>query len=394
MPSTPIESPPARRPGLARRLHGALMPDYNTKATVYWWTMVLLGFAVLAGAVARLIAQPFGTQFQILFGCGVALLAGLFPVRVPGSKNSFAAGEVFIMLLLLLHGPAAAVLGAAAEAFVGSARTSKRWTSRLVSPTTAAVSMAVVGGLFQFVTTRLPVGGALGEALVLVLAMLFGIANFMLNTVLITLVIQFKRNERLGLQAYFSSFGWVGITYSASALIAGLLYLAFKTTGIGVMVGAVPIIILMLVMLHYHFRQRESDDKAQLLRVEAAEREAAQSARHLLELRNSEQRFHAAFSHAAIGMALVADDGEVLQANAAMYALLGTNEQRLLGQRFQTLVHAEDVAMLQQQWQALLDGEVSENATELRCRRPSGADVWVAMHSGHFAEQRREPRLA
>ena len=28
-------------------LHRALMPDYNRKATVYWWTVVLLGVAAL-----------------------------------------------------------------------------------------------------------------------------------------------------------------------------------------------------------------------------------------------------------------------------------------------------------------------------------------------------------
>jgi hypothetical protein len=26
-----------------QRLHQALMPDYNRKATIYWWAMVLLG---------------------------------------------------------------------------------------------------------------------------------------------------------------------------------------------------------------------------------------------------------------------------------------------------------------------------------------------------------------
>ena len=46
----------------------------------------------------------------------IAMLAGVFPVRIPRSKNSFAAGEVFIFLLLLLHGPAAATLAAAGEA--------------------------------------------------------------------------------------------------------------------------------------------------------------------------------------------------------------------------------------------------------------------------------------
>ena len=363
------------------------MPDYNRKATVYWWTLVLLGCGVLVLALRHLVSLPMGLLLQVLFGCGVAMLAGLFPVRVPGSKNSFAAGEVFIMLLLLLHGPLAAALGAAGEAFVGSARTSKRWTSRLVSPATASVSMLTVGTLFQQVTGWLPVGGAFGEALVLVLAMAFAVLHFMFNTLLITSVVQLKRNEGPNWQALVASFGWVGTTYAASALIAGLLFLSFKATGIGVMAGAVPIIMVLLVMLHYHFRQRESDDKAQALRIEAAEREAAQAARHLSQLRDSEQRFHSAFSHAAIGMALVTDKGHVLQANVAMLNLLGCTEAELIGHDFQDFVHPDDTGTLGAQWHSLLSHTGVDAVVEIRCRRPRGQHVVVALHSGHFSDR-------
>ena len=256
MLTTPSETPPPRQPRPWQRLHAALMPDYNPKATAYWWTLVALGSAVLFYSMARLSRLPLEIQIQILFGCGVAMLAGLFPVRIPGSKNSFAAGEVFILLLLLMQGPAAAALAAACEAFIGSARTSRRWTSWLASPSTAGVSMMLVGSGFQCLVQAFNLDGALGEALVLTLAMVSAVAHFGVNTFLITMVMHLKRNEPLRLAAFLSNFGWVGTTYAASALIAGLLYLTFKATGIGVMAGAVPIIILLLVMLHYHFRQR------------------------------------------------------------------------------------------------------------------------------------------
>ena len=58
------------------------------------------------------------------------------------------------------------------------------------------------------------------------------------------------------------NFGWVGIAYAASSLIAGLLYLAFRTVGIGVLVAGVPIIVMLLSMLHIYFRKRELDDAA------------------------------------------------------------------------------------------------------------------------------------
>ena len=413
------QPPPLRPPGPAgrwwQRLHAALMPDYNAGATTYWWTMVLLGAGVQVHAVSLLLPLGIGMQAQVLFGCAVAMLAGLFPVRIPGSKNSFAAGEVFIMLLLLMQGPAAAALAAAGEAFVGAARSSRRWTSRLVSPATAGVSMLLMGSAFRAATEQLNLGGAYQEAMVVLLAMLFAIGHFGLNTLMITCVMHLKRNEPLRLTAFLSSFGWVGTTYAVSALIAGLLFMAFKATGIGVMAGAVPIIILLLVMLHYHFRQRESDEQSQAVRIDAAEREAAQSARHLQQLRESELRFHSAFSHAAIGMALVSTSGQVLQANPALSALLGCAVDALVGRDFKTFVHDEDLGILARQWQALLawDGNQidagppqvdlhphggadaasrrprgqADTTVELRCLRPSGETVYVAMHSGHFSDR-------
>ena len=92
---------------------------------------------------------PRAALLQVLAGAAVAMLAGFFPVRIPRSKNSFAAGEIFIFLLLLLHGPAAAALAAAGEALVGSWRTSKRWTSRIASPAMAALAMFLAGSLLQ-----------------------------------------------------------------------------------------------------------------------------------------------------------------------------------------------------------------------------------------------------
>ena len=426
--STKPSDPPLPAPaGLLmpwRRLHAALMPDYNRQATAYWWCLLALGLAVLLFAINNLASRSIDIQAQILFGCAVAMLAGLFPVRIPGSKNSFAAGEVFIMLLLLMQGPAPAALAAACEAFIGSARTSKRWTSRLVSPCTASISMMLMGSSFQALVRLFNLDGAPGEALVLMLAMVFSIGHFGVNTFLITMVMHLKRKEPLRLSAFLSSFGWVGTTYAASALIAGLLYLAFKATGIGVMAGAVPLIILLLVMLHYHFRQRESDEQAQAVRIDAAEREAAQAARHLQELRESELRFHSAFSHAAIGMALVSTHGQVLQANPALCALLACSDDEVIGRDFKDFVHQDDLPLLAAQWTALLardasalvaralgspaavaanlaanlaantaagavtqPAEPADATVELRCVRAGGEIVYIALHSGHFSDR-------
>lgn len=369
------------------RIHAALMPDYNRKATLYWWVMVALGAATLLGSVLGVVALPAAARLQILIGCATAMLAAMFPVRVPGSKSSFAAGEIFIFLLLLMHGPAAATLAAAGEALVGSARTSLRWTSRLVSPAMAALAMATTGTALHAGLDAMQSLGVFNAGALMLAAMVFAVAYFLLNTLLITLVMHLKKNEPLRLGELVDSFGWVGITYAASSLVAALLYLTFRQVGISVLLAAIPIIAMLLSTLHYHFRQRETNDAAQRIRVEAAEREVAQAAHHARALGDSERRFHSAFSHAAIGMALVAPDGRVLQVNPAMCALLGRAEADVLGRRFAEFVHPDDADALVGPLLNVADQAGIDKAVELRCRHPLGHEVWLAMHSGFFSER-------
>jgi len=125
-----------------QRLHQALMPDYNRKAALYWWSVVLLGLVVLAHSLQQLAALPLSAWLQIIVGTALAMVAGLVPVRIPRSTNSFTAGEIFIFLLLLLHGPAAAALAAAGEGLVGALRTSRAGSASPPVPELARAAAA------------------------------------------------------------------------------------------------------------------------------------------------------------------------------------------------------------------------------------------------------------
>jgi len=285
------------------RLHCGLMPDYNRKAATYWWVMVLLGAALLAHSLHIVSVMPAAALAQVLVGTAIAMLAGLFPVRIPRSKNSFAAGEIFIFLLLLMHGPAAATLAAAGEALVGSWRTSKRWTSRLASPAMGGVAMYLAGSLFVAGIDTLQGLGHHGAGLVLLASMLCSVVDFALNTVLITALPYLKRNQWPTWRELFGSFGWVCTTFVGSASVACLLFLAFKQSGLDVLMVGAPIIAMMLATLHYFFRQQEADEAARLSALEAAEREAELVANHVRELVLSETKLqHIAFHDSLTGL--------------------------------------------------------------------------------------------
>jgi diguanylate cyclase (GGDEF)-like protein len=261
------------------------MPDYNRAAAAYWWCLILVGVVVIGGAIHEASLRPLGSQLQILAACIASALAGTFPIPLRGTKSSFSAAEIFIFLALLYVGLDAACLAAAAEAFVASMRTSKRWTSRLVSPAVAALSIGVAGWIFLEAVSALESRGLRGEGVLLGLLPAIALVYFLLTSSMVRMVLHLKSGTPLRLETLLGSFGWIGSVYAANAFIAALLYVTARHAGAIVLLAAGPMIALLLTTLHFHFRQREAEAAEAAARVEAAEREAAQSARHNEELR-------------------------------------------------------------------------------------------------------------
>jgi len=263
-----------------QRLHARLMPDYNRKATLYWWSMVLLGGIVIAHSAVQLAGMAPAAWLQALCAVVLAMLAGLVPVRIPRSTNSFTAGEIFIFLLLLMQGPEAAALASACEALVGSWRTSRRWTSRIASPAMAAVAMFSAGSVLHALQTALQPTGLHHDGILLVGAIVFALGYFVVNTVLVTMVPRLKRNEPLRVRDFLDSFGWLGIAYVGNASVATFLYLSFRQSGLVVVVAAVPIIVILLTTGHYFFRREEAEDAVRRAREQqAAQKQLLENAR-------------------------------------------------------------------------------------------------------------------
>lgn len=91
--------------------------------------------------------------------------------------------------------------------------------------------------------------------------------------------------------------------------------------------------------------------------------------------RENDQRFRAAFDHAPIGMALLAEDGRFLQVNHAICQLTGYAASDLLTRRFCDILNAEDAVIDERSLAALLQGE-EDRQSERRFARPDGELRW------------------
>ncbi len=258
--------------GNERRMIARLdMDDYSPQAKVYWWVTTTFGALILAISVFQVAGMDRAALLQTALGIVVAALVGAFPVRIPGTKTSFGGAEIFIFLLLLLYGPAACALAAAAEGAVGSWRTSLRWTSRIGSPTMAALAIYGCGTIFD-IFVRQPGWSAGWEKTVLFGGlMLFAVAYFAASTLLMVSLITLKRGARVQPLLLLKDNVWIGLAYAASASIAGLVFVSFDSFGAPVLLSAVPIIGMFLSTLHFYFRHSEATERVHLERLASAE---------------------------------------------------------------------------------------------------------------------------
>lgn len=386
-------SPPAHGMAWHQRLHAALMPDYNRAATIYWWLAVSTGGLLLLLSLLQVLALPRMSLLQIAAGLVFAIGAGLFPVRIPGTRVSFGVGELSIYLLLLLQGPAAAAVLAAAEAGIGSFRTSKRWTSRLGSPAMATLAMYAAGSLFQAGRGVLEARALVAAPWLLALSLAFGLVYFFLSATLMGATARLRRGQHL-LQPgdFVGVFRWVGLAYAASAMFATLLYIVYGQAGAAVFAVMVPLIAMLLLLLHFFYRQQEAQEAMRVALADVArreqamqEREADAALRHERELQMSERRFHGAFMQAAIGMALIDLGGRVIACNESLARLLARPVQDVLGLGFAGLLQAQDRDRLIGRLAQARDIHFEDFIEEMRLLDAAGREHRVRLHCSFFS---------
>ncbi len=127
---------------------------------------------------------------------------------------------------------------------------------------------------------------------------------------------------------------------------------------------------------HFEARMVRRDDGAIVTTV----RNITERHRAANKLRESEALFRVAFSHSAIGVALVSLDGRWLQVNAALCRILGYSESELLAINHHDLVHADELEASCTNLQRTLAGEISQYEVEKRYVHRDGRTIWTVLN--------------
>jgi PAS domain S-box-containing protein len=111
------------------------------------------------------------------------------------------------------------------------------------------------------------------------------------------------------------------------------------------------------------------------LRVAGTGQDITERKRMEQDLQRSEERFRLAFTHAAIGKAIVAPHRRILQVNPSACRILGYDERDLLAFDVESITHRDDRAKASRFVEDLLDGRHVSAALELRLLHRDGHTV-------------------
>lgn len=109
-------------------------------------------------------------------------------------------------------------------------------------------------------------------------------------------------------------------------------------------------------------------------------------------LRESEERFRAAFNQAAVGLAHVGPDGRWLMVNRKLCEIVGYSQKELVGMSFQEITHPEDLIADKELARRMMARELDEKTREKRYRHKNGYYIWVNLTSSLVRDENGKPK--
>lgn len=135
----------------------------------------------------------------------------------------------------------------------------------------------------------------------------------------------------------------------------------------------------------------EYDRQGQIVRLYWLFRDLRERKQLENALRESQARFSEAFTHAAIGMALVDLEGNFRQVNPALCELTGYTESELLSLDFQSITHPDDLEIDLGYAQQLLAGEIRFYHLEKRYFHKLGHIIWILLSGTIVRDEQEQP---
>lgn len=347
--------------------------DREMTIRAYMLCVLSAGAACIALALWNVPVERVDLSFVLLAAITIGL-GSRVTLQIPQLKSHIAVSDLFIFLAFLMFGGQLALLLAAFEALCSSWRFCRKKITVFFNASAASISTgAVIAALYLLDIYGEPqLHGRPGYAQEFLFALsTMSIVYFFVNTFLAAIYDSLVARSGL-FDIWKRKYLWAYLTFFVGALGAGLLIQLSDRLGFGVILATVPIFLLLLAA----YRMYVTTVRLSINQAEQAEQYAKELEEGAAALRESEERFRRAFTHAPIGIALVGFDGRWQKVNNALCDLLGHDESYLLSSTFSKFTDPEDLYDVLGGIHDIMSGAEQSFQMEVRFLHKTGRPIW------------------
>lgn len=238
---------------------------------IFQWAIIVCGGLVWLGCVAELLLRaPAAMLFEIgMFTISVVAIS-FKPVHIttPGNsfshkrQLSFSLSDPLTFLMLVLYGPAAAVMAAGLDGLIASIRTIRRWQSNVF--TLAMIGLSIFGAAKMYEVILRYQGletttGLRQPLFKLVLPLFVMTAVYCLLNSWIAAILLALRYRRNIWQQWVDNHLWVNVMYFPLVMLAILMYFCLQQFGWFSVISGVPA--LLLIYFSYEQYNKKVEEK-------------------------------------------------------------------------------------------------------------------------------------
>ena len=355
------------------------------------YALALLGAGVSLTCAYGLPVSQLDSRFAVLALITI-LVGSRITIKIPGAHGQISVSDTFIFLAILMAGVEAAVVLAAAEALSSSIRFTRKPKVLFFNVGVMALSTFLTASLIYTLFPELSLSSGFTPNLIVALCVM-ALAQYGLNSWLIAVGVALGAGQSVW-HSWRTNFLWTSLTYFAGAFGAGIVGRLMEEVGVYSLAAVTPIIVIVYLTYKTYLKNVEaSTTQVELGRehVEELNRFIGEQERIKKALAESEEHFRNAFDYAAIGMALVAPEGNWLRVNRSFCEIVGFNEDELLVSDFQAITHKDDLGNDLAEMYRMTVGETVTSQLEKRYVHRLGHDVWVSNSFSLVRDSNHQP---
>jgi diguanylate cyclase (GGDEF)-like protein/putative nucleotidyltransferase with HDIG domain len=236
---------------------------------IFQWAVIAIG-----GSLWCLYIFQFFKVFDssallkfVLFLIGVIAVSSC-PVSIttPGMSLkrqqhlSISLSDSLTFLILILLGPAAAIVIGGMDGLIASRRTVKRWQSNFFSLAMYALSLYAATYSFEAMMhfeEKQPYAGLNYPVVALIAPLLVAAAvHFVVNSTLLSIILGLRYNKSIR-QHWIDNQLWTGVTYFPLTMVTLFLYIGVKQVGWVTVFAAIPVLLIIYFSISQYNKKVE-----------------------------------------------------------------------------------------------------------------------------------------